>query len=358
MILNETPVRTSRNFNINNIKVKNVTIKDNVKEFKNINVCNDSSKIVISDDVQKDYTLKYGLSEELTCQVENSANVIKKIDINSLVKKTVKIELNFDLESSELIENLEVHANKNSKSVIILKYNSNDEIEFYHNQVLRVIADEDSDLTIIMLVNLNSLSNNFISIENTLKQNSKVEYKIIDLGGKNSIINYYSNVEGENSKSKLNSIYLGSGKEVFDLNYIANIYGEDASVDIEVQGTLNNNSKKNFKGTIDFKKGCKRAKGSENENCLLLSDTAKSLSLPMLLCSEEEVEGSHSSSAGKISKQELFYIMSRGIDEKSAMKLIVKAKFNSILESIKDENLKEEIINLIDEKLDKGEYNE
>ena len=50
--------------------------------------------------------------------------------------------------------------------------------------------------------------------------------------------------------------------------------------------------------------------------------------------------------------------MSRGIDEKSAMKLIVKAKFNSILESIKDENLKEEIINLIDEKLDKGEYNE
>ena len=92
MILNETPVRTSRNFNINNIKVKNVTIKDNVKEFKNINVCNDSSKIVILDDVQKDYTLKYGLSEELTCQVKNSANVIKKIDINSLVKKTVKIE--------------------------------------------------------------------------------------------------------------------------------------------------------------------------------------------------------------------------------------------------------------------------
>ena len=85
---------------------------------------------------------------------------------------------------------------------------------------------------------------------------------------------------------------------------------------------------------------------------MLLSDTAKSLALPMLLCSEEDVEGNHSSSSGKTGEKELFYIMSRGFDIKEAMKLMVRAKFNKILENIKNEDLKNEIINEIDKKLD------
>lgn len=84
---------------------------------------------------------------------------------------------------------------------------------------------------------------------------------------------------------------------------------------------------------------------------MLLSDTARSLALPMLLCSEEEVEGNHSSSAGKVGDKELFYIMSRGFTKKEAMKLMVKAKFNKILENIKSEELREQILNEIDERL-------
>lgn len=110
-------------------------------------------------------------------------------------------------------------------------------------------------------------------------------------------------------------------------------------------------AKKHFKGTIDFKKGAKKAKGNENEFCMLLSDTAKSIALPMLLCKEEDVEGNHSSAAGKIGNKELFYIMSRGFTKKEAMKLIVRAKFNKIIEKIKDENLKNEILEELDIRL-------
>ena len=102
----------------------------------------------------------------------------------------------------------------------------------------------------------------------------------------------------------MDTIYLGKENQVFDLNYIGELKGEMSKIDIEVQGALKDRAKKHFKGTIDFKKGCKKAKGNENEACMLLSDTAKSLALPMLLCSEEEVEGNHSSSAGKIDEKE------------------------------------------------------
>lgn len=136
------------------------------------------------------------------------------------------------------------------------------------------------------------------------------------------------------------------------MNYIGELRAEECNINIEVQGALKDTAKKHFKGTIDFKKGCKKSKGNENEFCMLLSDTAKSLALPMLLCSEEDVEGNHSSAAGKINSKELFYIMSRGFSYKEAMKLMVRARFNKILDNIENEDLKNEIVSEIDRKLD------
>lgn len=71
----------------------------------------------------------------------------------------------------------------------------------------------------------------------------------------------------------------------------------------------------------------------------------------MLLCSEEDVEGNHSSATGKVGNKELFYIMSRGFSEKQAMKLIVRAKFNKIIEQIQDETVKNEILYEIENRL-------
>lgn len=43
--------------------------------------------------------------------------------------------------------------------------------------------------------------------------------------------------------------------------------------------------------------------------------------------------------------------MSRGFSEKEAIKLIVRARFNKIIERIKDDKIKEEILSQIDERL-------
>ena len=45
--LNETPVRTSRNFNINNIKLENVNIPEDIGSFKNIEITGETSKLKI-----------------------------------------------------------------------------------------------------------------------------------------------------------------------------------------------------------------------------------------------------------------------------------------------------------------------
>lgn len=351
MIINETPVRTSRNFNINNIKLENIEIPEIIPDFENVTIIGDTSKINIEQDTSN-IELVYGLNEFFTNQVKMQSNQKLKLTIDDKENSETQIEFKFDDENSVLVDDIEIIANENTKSTIIIKYSSNEEIEGFHNGIIRVNAKENSNLNIILVNLMNTKSNNFMAIENTFEANSKVNYCIIDFGGKNSITNYYSNLIGENSDNQLNTIYLGKENQLFDLNYIGELRGRKSNIDIEVQGALKDIAKKHFKGTIDFKKGCKKATGNENEACMLLSDTAKSLALPMLLCSEEEVEGNHSSSAGKIGEKELFYIMSRGFELKAAMKLMVRARFNKILENIENEDLKEEILQEIDKRLD------
>ena len=355
--LNETPVRTARNFRINNMKLENIEVPEVIPSFENVTIIGDTSRIDIEQNADNtNIDLVYGLSEELTNQVKHEANQKIKLNINNTQNKKEKteaeIDFKFDDENAALIDNIEITANENTKSTVIIKYTSNQENESYHNGIIKSKAEKNAELNIILVNLMNTKSNNFLAIENEFEENAKINYTIVDFGGKHSITNYYSNLLGDNCDNQLNTIYLGKENQVFDLNYIGELRGKKSNIDIEVQGALKDTSKKHFKGTIDFKKGCKKATGNENEACMLLSDTAKSIALPMLLCSEEEVEGNHSSSAGKIGEKELFYIMSRGFELKEAMKLMVRARFNQILEKIEKKELREEILQEIDKRLD------
>lgn len=343
--VNDTPVRTARNFKINNIEVE-LDLPEKIAEFKNVEIINDKS---IIDNEVSNTSLTYGtgkILEELNYETANS-----KVRIQTSNKKEdIIIRYNFDDNNVNLINQIEIIANGDTN--VIIEYKSQTSLKCLHNGIIRAIANENAKLDVTIVNLLNENSDNFEAIENRLEKNSKVNYTIIDIGGKTSISNYYSNIIGENADNDLKSIYLGIGEQRKDINYIAEVRGTKTNIDIDVQGALKDSAKKNFKGTIDFKKGSKKAKGNENEYCMLLSDKAKSIALPMLLCTEEDVEGNHSTASGKVDEKQLFYIMTRGISYKEAVKLIVKSKFNKIIERILDEELKNEILSEIDKRLD------
>ncbi len=343
--VNDTPVRTARNFKINNIEVE-LDLPEKIAEFKNVEIINDKSTI---DSEVSNLPLTYGngkILEELNYETANS-----KIRIQTSNKKEdIRIRYNFDDNNLNLINQIEIIANGDTN--VIIEYKSQTSQKCLHNGIIRTIANEKAKLNVTIVNLLNENSDDFEAIENRLEKNSKVKYTIIDIGGKTSVSNYYSNIIGENADNDLKSIYLGIGEQRKDINYIAELRGTKTNIDIDVQGALKDSAKKNFKGTIDFKKGSKKAKGNENEYCMLLSDKAKSIALPMLLCTEEEVEGNHSTASGKVDEKQLFYIMTRGISYKEAVKLIVKSKFNKIIERISDEELKDEILSEIDKRLD------
>ena len=91
--LNETPVRTAKNFRINNIKLENIEIPEVIPEFENVTITGDTSKIDIEQNADNiDINLAYGLSEELAVQVKAQANQKIKLNIKDTQNEKSKTE--------------------------------------------------------------------------------------------------------------------------------------------------------------------------------------------------------------------------------------------------------------------------
>ena len=339
--LNETPIRTANNFRINNIEI-DAQIPEIIPEFENVQIIKENSEI---DEAVSNRELVFGNNKELENIVFSKANSKIRI-LNNQKAENVKITYTFDEDSQVLLNQI---ASKNIN--VVIEYKSEAEKECFHAGIIRTFASNGANINVTVVNLLNDVSTNIESYENDIEADSKVYHKLIDIGAKESISNYFSNAIGNEADNDLKTIYLGQGSQEKDLNYIVHLRVEKTKVDIDVKGALKDSSKKNFKGTIDFKKGCKKAKGNENEYCMLLSDKEKSIALPMLLCTEADVEGNHSTASGKVDQSAVFYIMSRGLSYKEAVRLLVKANFNKIIEGIQDEEVKTEILQEIDKRL-------
>ena len=93
------------------------------------------------------------------------------------------------------------------------------------------------------------------------------------------------------------------------------------------------------------------SKGSEEEFVTLLDDSVRSIAIPLLLSDEDDVEGLHAASVGKVDEDILFYIMSRGLSLSDAKKLIIESKLTPTIDMIPMESLRNEVWNNIDNKI-------
>lgn len=330
-ILNESPIRTTNGFRVNNVAVDlNIPLNMNFSDYK--------SNIEITSNIKDSFSSNIGLNHDI---YKNSIINLDK-DYNDLIV----IEYNF-IDNNHLVDNLDINIHENKNINMLLKYSCLDNNEYFHNGNININMKNNSSLNLTIFNDINKNSINLLSGNITTSYNSNVVINLIDLTGKIRIYNFKS-ITKKNSSSTLNNIYIGRNNDLIDLNYNYINDEEFSNNNIEVQGVLDNNATKTFKGTIDFKEKSFKSTGHENENCLLLSKTCISKSLPILLCHEEDVDGAHSVSSGKIDQNKLFYLMSRGLTENESKQLIIKSNFNHILNIIPDE-IRDSVIDKIDD---------
>ena len=179
-------------------------------------------------------------------------------------------------------------------------------------------------------------------------------YTVVEAGARHTATELHVDLVGDDSKADIWGLYFGDGESVIDLNYVIRQGGRRTDANMQVRGALLGKSEKIFRGTLDFLEGSKGSVGREDEEVVLLSPNVRNRSVPIMLSHEDDVDGHHAVSVGKMDEDKLFYLMSRGLDLAEAQRLVVEASFNPVLDRIPDEELKAEIDTYLQRRLSNG----
>lgn len=213
---------------------------------------------------------------------------------------------------------------------------------------IKIYAEENAKVHLSMAQTLEKSEISFWDIGGELKENASVEIIKLEAGSKKAYIGTLMNLSGAKSSFDAQIGYYGKNKQKLDMNYVARHTGKRTISNMETNGVLEDDAFKLFRGSIDFKPGCSGAKGDEKEEVLLLGDDVINQTIPLILCSEEDVEGNHGASIGNLDEKTMFYLKSRGFSEEAAQNMVARARIDSICEKIADEYVKEKVERKLD----------
>lgn len=89
-----------------------------------------------------------------------------------------------------------------------------------------------------------------------------------------------------------------------------------------------------YRGLLRILKGAKGAKASVRCDALILDEISRSDTIPTMKIAENDVSIGHEATVGKISQDQLFYLMSRGLKEDEATSLIVNGFISPIVKQL------------------------
>lgn len=208
-----------------------------------------------------------------------------------------------------------------------------------HPLALRLDAalDAGARVRVILLENPTQGATVRVETHATCAAGAKIEYLTILLGDGDLYADQRAELVGDGSALKADIAYFGRGTQTVDYNIAVNHFGRKTGSEILASGALADAAKKIFRGTIDFKRGCADSVGSENETVLMLGDDAVNKTVPLILCAEENVEGTHGATIGELDAATLFYFESRGIDRAAAQAILSRAAIERLIRMADDE---------------------
>ena len=294
-----------------------------------------------------------GMGKAAADFVRENANYRLSLCAAPGVKAKEPVFLNFRLDESNpfLADDVEISAGEGSELTVVMSYRSEPGFSGFHGGLTKLSAAKNGVIHLMQIQLLGDGCTHFDNVGAEAGENAGIDVIQAELGAANVLDGVKTRLAGACSTFSADAIYFGDRSRSIDINYLAEHLGRKTKSGIRVSGALLGESRKTFRGTIDFKRGAKRASGRESEFNLIFSPKARCRTAPLILCEEEDVDGQHAASTGRIDAQRLFYLMSRGLSETDAKKLLIEAQFRPVTDRIPSEALRSAVTDYLKERL-------
>ncbi|MBK5897051.1 SufB/SufD family protein [Catonella massiliensis] len=303
----------------------------------------------LEDENRRDREVKDAPSTDIVRNAIKAAGIpLKVITTKKGVKVDKPVKITYRAGEENSLNSHIIYVSEGSELTLIEVFESENKENLLGLQT-RVYVCENASIKLVRVNLLSESTDHFDDLGFHLENDAKAELVQLELGGKRSYVGVRTELVGRKSEYRSATGYLCKGDSLLDMNFVTNEWGKKVSSNMDASGVLLDNSTKVYRGTIDFKEGAKGASGFEKEDTLLFSPSIINKSVPLILCHEEDVEGDHGATIGRIDEKLLFYIKSRGIDEKAAKQLMTEAYINAVTEQIGDDETEGKVIKYVSE---------
>lgn len=303
----------------------------------------------LEDENRRDREVKDAPSTDIVRNAIKKAGIpLKVITTKKGVKVDKPVKITYRAGEENSLNSHIIYVSEGSELTLIEVFESDNKDNLLGLQT-RVYVCENASIKLVRVNLLSESTDHFDDLGFHLENDAKAELVQLELGGKRSYVGVRTELVGRKSEYRSATGYLCKGDSLLDMNFVTNEWGKKVSSNMDASGVLLDNSTKVYRGTIDFKEGAKGASGFEKEDTLLFSPNIINKSVPLILCHEEDVEGDHGATIGRIDEKLLFYIKSRGIDEKAAKQLMTEAYINAVTEQIGDDETEGKVIKYVSE---------
>ena len=266
---------------------------------------------------------------------------------NSKVKKPLVIYNYFTNQLPSTFINFQhkLVLNSNSELVVFINNIFQTNSKFFCNNVTNVELKDGA-----ILKNYSTHENN--------KSSSLFNFYNVDLGYSSNFeyFNYINNtsscrdeininLNGENAFASLANLQNLDQKYNHESKWVINHNKENTKSSQFLKTALHDSSHSVFQGKIYVNSIAQKTDGYQLSRALLLSDLAKFTAKPELEIYADDVKCSHGSSSGSIDEDSLFYLRSRGIDEKDAKKMMIEGFLAEAVQKITDKNFQQLFLN-------------
>jgi Fe-S cluster assembly protein SufD len=243
-------------------------------------------------------------------------------------------------------------AEANSQLTVIESYVTAGGAGYFTNAVTELVAGDNAVVELLKFQDEAADAFHMAAIHGQFGRASNVSVHSFALGAKISRNSIRTNLAGEGLECVLNGLYLTRGEQLADHHMVVEHAQPHCASHEYFNGILDDHSRGVFHGRILVQPLAQKTDAKQTNKNLLLSDDATANTKPQLEIYADDVKCTHGATIGQLNPESIFYLRSRGIGPETARRMLIHAFAGEIIERIRHEAAREELNQLVWERLE------
>ncbi len=220
-------------------------------------------------------------------------------------------------------------------------------------EAVEIIVDRGASLEMVSIQEWNAGSIHYAAHFATVAQDARLVHTVASIDGDVVVVNPSCRLEGQGATGEMYGVYFADETQHLEHRVFAHHVGPNTVSRVTYKGALHGKGARTvWIGDVLIGPDAVGTDSYEQNRNLVLSDGTRADSIPNLEIQTGDIQGAgHASATGRFDDMHLFYLMSRGVPEIQARRLVVQGFLIEVLQKITDETVREHLMDRVINKL-------